>query len=66
MSLEIVVYCQVEVSASGYSPVQRSPTESGVSECDRETSTKWKPWHTGVCRAMGGICGTCIHRALKV
>jgi hypothetical protein len=30
--------CQVEVSATDWSLVQRSPTECGVSECDRETS----------------------------
>jgi hypothetical protein len=35
-----VVCCQVEVSATGWSLVQRSPTDCGVSECDRETSTK--------------------------
>jgi hypothetical protein len=28
--------CHVEVSASGWSLVQRIPTECGVSECDRE------------------------------
>jgi hypothetical protein len=28
-------YCQVDVSVSGRSHVQRSPTEYGVSECDR-------------------------------
>jgi hypothetical protein len=34
-----VVCCQVEVSASGRSLVQRSPTEFGVSKmCDRETT----------------------------
>ena len=32
--------------------VQRSPTECGVSECDRETSTMRKPWPTRECRAM--------------
>jgi hypothetical protein len=32
--------CQVEVSASGRSLVQRSPTECDVSECDRETSQR--------------------------
>jgi hypothetical protein len=33
------VSCQVEVSATGWSLVQRSPTECGVSTvCDRETS----------------------------
>jgi hypothetical protein len=39
-----VVCCQVEVSASGWSLVQRSPTECGVSECDREASTMTEPW----------------------
>jgi hypothetical protein len=34
-----VVCCQVDVSASGWSLVQRSPTECGVSKtCDREAS----------------------------
>jgi hypothetical protein len=33
------VCCQVEVSATSWSLVQRSPTECGVSEvCDREVS----------------------------
>jgi hypothetical protein len=40
MSVVIIVCCQVEVSATGWSLVQRSPTECGVSECDREASTK--------------------------
>jgi hypothetical protein len=39
MSLVSVVCCQVVVSASGRSLVQRSPIECGVSECDLETST---------------------------
>jgi hypothetical protein len=34
-----VVCCQVEVSATGPSLVQWSPTKCGVSECDRGTST---------------------------
>jgi hypothetical protein len=39
LSLVSVVCCQVEVSATGWSLVQRSPTECGVSNvCDRETS----------------------------
>jgi hypothetical protein len=39
LSLVSVVCCQVEVSATGRSLVQRSPTECGVSKkCDRETS----------------------------
>ena len=32
----IVTYCQVEVSVTGRSLVQRSPTECGVSECDSD------------------------------
>jgi hypothetical protein len=43
MSLVIVVSCQVEVSASGLSFVRRSPTECGVSECDREASIMRRP-----------------------
>jgi len=42
-----VVCCQVEVSASGWSLVQKSPTECGVSECDHESSTMRTPWPTG-------------------
>ena len=32
-----------EISTSGLSLVQRSPTECGVFECDREASTMRKP-----------------------
>jgi len=39
-----VVCSQVEVSASGWSLVQSSPTECGVSECDREASLMRRPW----------------------
>ena len=36
-----VVYCQIGVSATGWSLVQRSPTECGVSnECDREAPSE--------------------------
>jgi len=42
-----VVFVQVEVSASGWSLVQRSSTECGVSECDREAS-----WGPGQWRAV--------------
>ena len=47
LSLVGVVCCQVEVSASGWSLVERSPTECGVSECDREVSTVRRLWPTG-------------------
>jgi hypothetical protein len=36
MDVCCVLWCQVEVSARGRSLVQRSPTERGVYECDRE------------------------------
>jgi hypothetical protein len=52
LSVVSVVCCQVEVSASGWSLVQRSPTECGVSECDREASTMKRPWPTRGCRAI--------------
>ena len=47
-----VVCCQAEVFAAGLSFVQRSPTECGVSECDRKTSTLSLSWPTGGCRAV--------------
>jgi hypothetical protein len=48
-----VVCCQVEVSAWGRSLDQRSPTECGVSECDRAASIQRGPWPTEGCSAMG-------------
>ena len=42
----------VEVSASGWSLVQRSPIACNVSKCDRETCTMRRPWPTRVCGAM--------------
>jgi hypothetical protein len=43
LSLVSVVRCHVEVSASGRSLVQRSPTECGVSECDHKASIMMSP-----------------------
>jgi hypothetical protein len=34
------------------SPVQRNPTEFGVSECDREASIMRRPWPNGSCWAV--------------
>jgi hypothetical protein len=48
-----VLCCQVEVSATGWSLVQRSPTEYGASECDREAWTLRRLWPTRSCRAIG-------------
>jgi hypothetical protein len=53
MSLVSVVCCQVEVCATGWSLVQRSPADWRVSGCDREASTTRRPWPTRGCRAMG-------------
>jgi hypothetical protein len=47
LSLVYAVCYQVEVSASGWSLVQRSPTECGVSEYDHESSTMRSLWSTG-------------------
>jgi hypothetical protein len=52
MSLVSVVCCQVQVCASGWSLVQRSPTECGVSECDREASIMRRFWPIRGCRAI--------------
>ena len=51
-SVVSVACCQVEVSAMGRSPVRRSPTECGMSECDCETSIMTRHWHIRSCRAM--------------
>jgi hypothetical protein len=47
-----VVCYQEEVSATGSSLVQRSPTECGVSKCDREASIMRRPWPTRGCCTM--------------
>jgi hypothetical protein len=52
MSLVSAVVFQVEVSSSGWSFVQMSPTGCGVSECDREVSKKRTRWPTGDWYAM--------------
>ena len=46
------VCCQVEVSATGRSLVQRSPTECGVFECDHEVLIMGRPWPTGGGRVL--------------
>jgi hypothetical protein len=52
LSLLSVVCCQVEVSASAWSLVQRGPTECEVSECDREASLRKRLWSTRGCCCM--------------
>jgi hypothetical protein len=49
------VCCQVEVSVSGRSLVQRSPTDCDVSiVCDLETYRMRRPWPAVGCCARGG------------
>ena len=45
------VCCQVEVSATGRSLVQGSPTKCDESECDCEDTMR-RTWFTGDCWAM--------------
>jgi hypothetical protein len=52
LSFVSVVCCQVEVSTTGRFLVQRSPTECGVSQCDREASIARRSWPTRGCCAM--------------
>jgi hypothetical protein len=50
-----VVCCQVEVSATGWSLVQRSPTECGVSQSVVVKPRKMRrPSPPRGCRAIGG------------
>jgi hypothetical protein len=63
------VFCQVEVSASGWSLVQRSPTECGVSEYDLETLRLRRPRPTRAIKPCAGararacvcVC-VCVYR----
>ena len=45
------VCCQVEVSATSWSLVQRIPNYCGASLCNLENSWMRRPWLTGGCRA---------------
>jgi hypothetical protein len=58
LPLEIAVSCQVEIPASDWALVQRSSTESGVSECDREASIMRRPWPPGGSCALVKNSGT--------
>ena len=53
MSVVSVVCCQIEVSASGLSLVQKNPVECGVSDYDRQASIMRRPWQTLGCCVMG-------------
>jgi hypothetical protein len=53
LSVVSVVCCQIEISATRCSLVQRSPTDCGVSECHHETSTMRRPCVTRGCVTRG-------------
>ena len=61
LSVVSVVCCRVEVSASGWSLVQRSPTECGFSECDHKSSIMKRPWPTRDFCAMKKILHLYCH-----
>jgi hypothetical protein len=46
--------CLVQCCLLCLSLIQRSRTECGVSECDREASIMRGPWPIGGCCAIGG------------
>jgi hypothetical protein len=60
MSVVSVMCCEVEVSATGRSLVQRSSADCGVSECNREASIMRRRWSglLGVVASVGG--GKCV------
>ena len=47
LSVVSVVCYQIEISASGWSLVQNSPTMCDVSVCDHKFSIVRRPWPTG-------------------
>ena len=55
-----VVCCLVEASAKFRAFVQRSPTQCGVSECDRGTS-QWRPRPT---RTVGSLKKDSLNRVI--
>jgi len=59
------VCCQVGESVTGRSPVQRTPTECGVPECDLETLMMRRPRPTTVGESGGGGGGVEGKQGLK-
>jgi hypothetical protein len=49
------VLCVVRCLCVGWSLVQRSPTEYGVSQCDCEDPLMMRPWPIGGCCAMKNL-----------
>jgi hypothetical protein len=65
MSLVSAVCCQVEVSATDWSLVHRSPTECGVPECDLETSTWRRPRRTRTAEPWGRVSAYRTYTGLR-
>ena len=55
-----VVCCQVNVSASGRSLIQGSPTEYDVSECDIENSKMRRPRPARAVEPKVALTGTVV------
>ena len=66
LSLGSVVCCQVGESVTGRSPVQRTPTECGVPECDLETLMMRRPRPTTVVESGGGGGGLRASQVLQI
>jgi len=54
LSVVSFVCCQIEVSATSRSLIQRSPNLCGVSEYNSEVSKMRRPWNNRGCCARGG------------
>jgi len=55
LSVVTVVCFKAEVCATGRSLIQRSPTDYGVSDYDRETSTMRRLWPTRGCCTVKNV-----------
>ena len=66
LSVANVLCCQVEVSATSWSLVQRSPTNCGASLCVIQTSWIIKPWPIGGYRTKNKQRRTDTHMCMKI
>jgi len=61
-----VVFCQVEFPVSGWSPFQRSLTESGVAGRNLEAWTMRRSWLTGGLLGNGEEVSKTVMSVLKI
>jgi hypothetical protein len=67
LSLVNAVCCQVEVSATGLSPVQRSPTDCGVSLCViSKPQLRGGPGTRSAVKPRGKKCRLCMYVSMYV